>query len=87
MLRSDCVLQYFLNLNQQRSYLIFYWSQLEEGLKEPSPIFQLFFKLLEILVSQEAHIFIITHVKIHSWKVKILMKTCLIMATIIKLTQ
>ena len=39
------------------------------GLKEPSPIFStFFFKFLVILVSQKAHIFLLTHVKCHSWK-------------------
>ena len=40
----------------------------QNGLKEPSPIFSIFFKLLEILVSQESSYFSHNHSKFHSWK-------------------
>ena len=42
-------------------------------LKKPSPIFSIFFfniyKFWQILLSQESHIFLITHGKFYSWKV------------------
>ena len=61
------------------------------ALKKPSPIFSTLFSIFwRFWYHKKAHVFLMTHGKFHSWKAfrwKILMKICVVMVTIIKLTQ